>query len=264
MKATLDGKVVLVTRPKEEGGDLARMLQERGARVFLAPAIELVPVPAEDLDGAARELAAGEYVWAIFTSQAGVEAVLPRLGPMAGTDRLAARVAAIGEATAGALRRFGVEPDLVPTTFTTAALGRAFPKGSGRVLLARADIAPDGLEAAVAAKGWTPVRVDAYRTHLVGSLPEEAGRALRAGEVDVVTFTSVSTVEGFMAAAGPVLGEASRPPASVCIGPVTAEAARNAGMKVAAVAQPHTIVGLVAAVERMFRPRRRSPKNKEA
>src|SRR5206468_2253963 len=142
-------------------------------------------------------------------------------------------------------------------------LGRAFPRGSGRVLLARADIAPDGLEAALAARGWTPVRVDAYRTRLVPSLPAAAGRALQAGEVDAVTFTSVSTVEGFVAAAGPMLRQATRMPVSVCIGPVTAQAARDAGMKVAGVAQPHTIDGLVAAVERVFRPRRRSAK-KEA
>lgn len=263
MRATLQGKVVLVTRPKEEGADLATMLQDRGATVILAPAIELAPAAEEELDRAARDLAAGVYAWAMFTSQAGVEAVLPRVGPPGSAAGLPVRVAAIGEATAGALRRFGVEADLVPTTFTTAALGRAFPKGSGQVLLARADIAPDGLEAAVAAKGWTPVRVDAYRTRLIPSLPPHARAALRAGDVDAVTFTSVSTVQGFMMAAGPLLQEAPRKPVSVCIGPVTAEAVRNGGMKVAGVAQPHTIEGLVAALERVFRPARGSSK-KEA
>jgi uroporphyrinogen-III synthase len=259
MKPSLRGKVVIVTRPSEESGDLARLLEERGATVLLAPAIELAPAPEEDLDRAARDLAAGTYAWAVFTSQAGVEAVLPRLSPLTGERAVPARVAAVGEGTAAALRRFGVEPDLVPKTFTTAALGRAFPRGTGRVLLARADIAPDGLEAAVAAKGWTPVRVDAYRTRLVPSLPAEASRALRAGEVDVVSFTSVSTVEGFVRAARSVLAEAPRAPISVCIGPVTAEAARVAGLMVAGVAQPHTIEGLVTVLGRVLgpRPRRR-------
>jgi uroporphyrinogen-III synthase len=173
---------------------------------------------------------------------------------------LRAQVAAVGEGTAGALRRFGVEPDLVPKTFTTAALGRAFPRGTGHVLLARADIAPDGLEATVAAKGWTPRRVDAYRTRLVPSLPTEAAEALRAGEVDVVSFTSVSTVEGFVRAARSVLAEAPRSPVSVCIGPVTAEAARGAGLMVAGVAQPHTIEGLVKVLGRVLGPRPRRPK----
>jgi uroporphyrinogen-III synthase len=262
MKPSLLGKVVIVTRPREEGSDLARLLQERGATVLLAPAIELAPAPEEDLDRAAHDLAAGSYAWVVFTSPAGVEALLPRMSSV-GEKGLTARVAAVGEGTAGALRRFGVEPDLVPRTFTTAALGRAFPRGAGRVLLARADIAPDGLEATVAAKGWTPMRVDAYRTRLVPSLPEEATQALRAGQVDVVSFTSVSTVEGFVRAAHSVLAEAPRSPVSVCIGPVTAEAARAAGLIVAGVAQPHTIEGLVKVLGRVLGPPRRHRRKKE-
>jgi uroporphyrinogen-III synthase len=258
MKATLQGVGVLVTRPREEGADLARLLEQRGATVWVAPAIELAPAPKEDLARAAADLGAGTYTWAVFTSQAGVEAMVPLLGATA--SGLQAKVAAVGEGTAGALRRFGVQADLIPKTFTTAALGRAFPRGSGRVLLARADIAPDGLEAALAAKGWTPVRVDAYRTRLIGTLPAEVSRALASGAVDAVTFTSVSTVEGFSLAARPILDAAPRTPVSVCIGPVTAQAAKDAGMKVAGVAQPHTIEGLVAALERALRqpqPRRK-------
>lgn len=257
MRRSLLDRVILVTRPAAEAGDLAAMLEQRGAVVLAAPAIELVPAPAQELDRAARDLASGRYAWAVFTSQAGVDAVLGRLEPEQGRRELPARVAAVGEGTAGALRRFGVDADLVPKTFTTSALARAFPRGSGRVLFARADIAPDGLEAAVAAKGWTPVRVDAYRTRLIHSLPRAVGRSLLDGEVDALTFTSVSTVQGFMAAAGRILASSPRAPRAVCIGPVTAEAARAAGLKVAGVAQPHTIEGLVAAVERTLRPRRR-------
>ncbi|HEY3239875.1 MAG TPA: uroporphyrinogen-III synthase [Acidimicrobiia bacterium] len=257
MRPSLQDTVVLVTRPREEGEDLAAMLEARGATVLLAPAIELAPAPRGELDRAANELMAGGYAWAVFTSKAGVEALMSRLPPGAAVP---ARVGAVGEGTAEALRGFGVDPDLVPTAFTTAALGRAFPKGSGRVLLARADIAPDGLEAALAAKGWTPVRVDAYRTRLVRSLPGGVGERLLAGEVDAVTFTSVSTVQGFLAAAGTILSSAGRVPVSVCIGPVTAEAARAAGLTVAGVAQPHTIEGLVKALERALRSPRRAKK----
>jgi uroporphyrinogen-III synthase len=260
MKASLLGKVVIVTRPREEGGDLARLLEERGATVLLAPAIELASAPEEDLDRAAHDLAEGSYAWVVFTSQAGVDALLPRLRSVGSEGGVKARVAAVGEGTAGALRRFGVEPDLVPKMFTTAALGRAFPRGKGHVLLARADIAPDGLEATVAAKGWTPLRVDAYRTRLVPSLPADAAEALRAGAVDVVSFTSVSTVEGFVWAARSVLAEAPRLPVCVCIGPVTAEAARAAGLVVAGVAQPHTIEGLVKVLRRVLAPPRRPKK----
>jgi uroporphyrinogen-III synthase len=254
MKPTLRDRVVLVTRPREEAEELAEPLERRGATVLRAPAIELGPAPSEDLDRAARDLSSGRYGWAVFTSKAGVEALLSRMTPDMGVS---AKVAAVGERTAEALREFGIQADLVPKTFTTTALGRAFPRGSGPVLLARADIAPDGLEAALAAKGWTPVRVDAYRTSLVRSLPDAVREALAAGQVDAVTFTSVSTVGGFLSAAGDVLRSREPPLRAVCIGPVTAEAARAAGFAVAAVAQPHTIEGLVRAVERALRPSRR-------
>jgi uroporphyrinogen-III synthase len=158
-----------------------------------------------------------------------------------------AKIAVIGEGTAAAFRRWaGRDPDLQPTTFTTAALAGAFPRGSGRVLCARADIAPEGLEDAIARKGWEPVRVDAYRTILATSLPREAREALRRGEVDAVTFTSASTVHGFVNA----LGASRGTPRVVCIGPVTAAALREAGLRPAAVAKPHTIEGLIAALER--------------
>jgi uroporphyrinogen-III synthase/uroporphyrinogen III methyltransferase/synthase len=114
------------------------------------------------------------------------------------------------------------------------------------VLCARADIAPEGLEAALEKKGWDAVRVDAYRTILATSLPRESRDAFRRGDVDAVTFTSASTVRGFIN----VLGAAKGIPKVVCIGPVTAAAARAAGLPPAAVAKPHTIGGLVAALER--------------
>ncbi len=116
----------------------------------------------------------------------------------------------------------------------------------------RADVAPEGFEDALAAKGWTPIRVEAYRTRFPRSLPAEARAALRAGEVDAVTFTSASAVRGFVGAIGPVKGA----PKVVCIGPVTAREARAHGFTVHAVAKPHTLEGLVEAVERALPPRR--------
>jgi uroporphyrinogen-III synthase len=180
----------------------------------------------------------------VLTSVATAETLAARLE---GPGHVRARVAAIGEGTAEAFHRWsGRDPDLVPATYTTAGLARAFPRGRGRVLCARADIAPPGLEDALAAKGWRPDRVDAYRTRFARSLPAEARRALLDEAVDLVTFTSASTVRGFVEAAGPI-GLGSK---VVCIGPVTARAARAAGLRVRAVARPHTTAGLVAAVTR--------------
>ncbi len=237
---------MLITRPADQSAALIAELERRGARAIAAPTIELVPVRSAALTRALRELAAGRFAWITLTSRQTVDVLATRLPP---TD-VRARVAAIGEGTATAFRAWsGREPDLMPERFTTAALARAFPRGSGRVLCARADIAPEGLEAALAAKGWSPERVDAYRTRLAKRLPLEARDALAGGDVDAITFTSASTVRGFVAAAGRVAGH----PKVVCIGPVTSKEARAHGLPVAAVARPHTIAGLVEAVERALR-----------
>ena len=239
----LAGRTVLVTRPLDEAEELSRALRRRGARAMVAPAIEIVPVRSAALTRALRDLAAGGFAWVTLTSPRTVEAFATRIAPA----DVRANVAAIGEGTSDAYRRWTRRrPDLVPPRFTTAALARALARGEGRVLCARADIAPEGLEDALAAKGWTPQRVDAYRTRFVRSLPPDARAALRAGEVDAVTFTSASTVQGFVNAVSAVRGD----PRVVCIGPVTARAARERGMRVSAVADPHTVEGLVAAVER--------------
>jgi uroporphyrinogen-III synthase len=247
---SLRGRVILVTRPPEQSEQLSRLLRERGGAVISAPTIELVPASTRTLDRAARELASGGFEWALFTSRAGVEAIASALSRSGKAfDDIQSRLAAVGEGTARALRTFGVEPDVVPSTFTTSDLGNAMPPGSGRVLLARADIAAKGLEEALIKKGWTPVRVDAYRTRLVSRLPDAAAQALRRGSVDAITFTSASTVRGFMAAAGSMPMEGVKLPPAVCIGPITASEARGAGLEVVAVAGPHTIEGLVAALE---------------
>ncbi|MGI8512220.1 MAG: uroporphyrinogen-III synthase [Solirubrobacteraceae bacterium] len=247
MTEPLAGRTVLVTRPAGESSGLVKLLDHLGAGVVLAPAIEIVPARSAALTRALRELAGGRYRWITLTSRATVDVLRDRLD---GPRDVRAKVAAIGEGTAEAFRRWTRRaPDLVPTTFTTVGLARAFPRGSGSVLCARADIAPAGLEDALAAKGWTPTRVDAYRTRMPRSLPAEARGALARGEVDAVTFTSASTVRGFVGALGAVKGT----PKVVCIGPVTAKEARAHGLVVHAVAQPHTIEGVAAAVERVLR-----------
>jgi uroporphyrinogen III methyltransferase / synthase len=250
VKRTLAGRTIVVTRPAEQAEPLVRELERRGARVLVAPTIRIVPGRSAALTSALKELASGRFDWITLTSRATVDVFRERLASGA---EVRAKVAVIGEGTAEAFRRWARrDPDLQPRMFTTSALARAFPRGRGRVLCARADIAPEGLEAALDAKGWETERVDAYRTVFATSLPREVRDAFRRGEVDAVTFTSASTVRGFLTARGletersPVGG----PPKIVCIGPVTAAAARDAGLRPKAVARPHTLDGLIDAVER--------------
>jgi uroporphyrinogen-III synthase len=244
----LAGRTVLVTRPRPEADALARLLERRGATAIVAPAIEIVPVRSAALTRALGELAEGAFAWVTLTSPRTVDVLAEHLTP----GRLRAKVAAVGDGTAERFLRWSRrDPDLVPKAFTTAALARAFPRGTGRVLTPRADVAPEGLEGALERKGWSPTRVDAYRTRIPRSLPPEARTALRSGGVDAVTFTSASTVRGFVRAMGVVRGN----PKVVCIGPVTAREAREHGLRVHAVADPHTVDGLVGAVERALAPR---------
>ncbi|MGH2724745.1 MAG: uroporphyrinogen-III synthase [Actinomycetota bacterium] len=243
----LAGRVVMVTRPRTQAGTLSELLRARGAEPVEAPTIRIDGTSAGGpLDGAVRAAAEGAHHWVVFTSAAGVEAWSVRSAAL-GAARPRARLAAVGAGTADALREVGLEPDLIPERFTTEALAEAFPPGPGRVLLPRADLATTELEEALAAKGWVPVRVDAYRTTFERELPEPARRALDEGRVDAVTFTSTSTVDGFVRLAGVVAG-----PVVACIGPVTAEAARRAGFRVDAVAEPHTLEGLVEALAGAF------------
>jgi uroporphyrinogen-III synthase len=249
--SALAGRTIVVTRPAERSGHLVSALEDRGARVIVAPSIALRPVRSAALTAALRDLAAGRFAWITLTSPATIAMLADRLTM---PDDVRAKVAAIGDGTAAAFERYAGRPaDLRPRAFTTEGLARAFPRGDGRVLCPRADIAPEGLEDALVAKGWTPLRVDAYRTVLPATLPKTARDALANAEVDAITFTSASTVRGFVGAVGGVRGA----PKVVCIGPVTAKEARTHGLTVHAVADPHTTEGLVAALERVFTPRPR-------
>ncbi|MEX2557077.1 MAG: uroporphyrinogen-III C-methyltransferase [Actinomycetota bacterium] len=253
----LSGARVLVTRTREQAGELSGVLRELGAEVIEAPAIKVEPPRSwAAVDRSARKLADGAYSWVVFTSANGVRFFFARLRA-ARLDARAfgrARVAGVGTGTAATLRAFGIEPDLVPPTFTTEAIGKAFPRGAGRVLLARADKTEPGLGEALRAKGWTPERVTVYRLRRVARLDPPVRRAVLAGEIDILTFASGGTVRAFM---GLLHGKPPRRVLVACIGPVTARAAKQAGLRVDVVAREHTIPGLAAAAARAFAKRRR-------
>src|SRR6266487_985197 len=246
----LAGITVLVPRAREQAGAFSLLLRQRGAEPLEVPTIAIRPLRStSELDLAVGRLVGGAYDWLVLTSVNGVaalrgrmEALGHRAAALAGT-----RVAAIGPATEAALREWGVPPNLVPPVATTVALGEAFPAGSGEVLLARADIASPELGSILRGKGYRAHDVAAYRTVPLDRLEEGARRRLDGGEVDWLAFTASSTVQGFARAYG------GPPPGGVrvaAIGPVTAAAAKAAGMRVDATASEHTIPGLVAAIER--------------
>ena len=131
--------------------------------------------------------------------------------------------------------------DLVPDQYIAEAVAEAFPDGPGRVLLPRAAVARDALPDQLRAKGWDVEVVEAYRTH---AAQPDAAALVAASKADAITFTSSSTVTNFLS----VAGLDAVPPVVVCIGPVTAQTARTAGIDVDVVADEHTIDGLVRAL----------------
>jgi len=239
----LFGRTVVVTRAREQASDLVERLRHLGAETVELPVIEI----GEAADGgAALTAAAGEvggYDWLAFTSANAVERFFAALGALGRDARALAgvAVAAIGPGTAAALARSGVQADLVPGRFVAEAVVEAFPAGPGRVLLPRAAVARDALPEGLSAKGFTVDVVEAYRTTLAQPSPTALAAARRA---DAVTFTSSSTVSNYLE----VAGEGPHPPVVACIGPVTAETARAAGLSVTVEAAEHTIGGLVAAL----------------
>ncbi len=233
---------VAVTRTREQASQLSVALAEAGAEAIEVPTIAVVD-PSDG--GSSLRSAAGRmssYAWVVFTSTNAVARLLAEI-----TDARAfgtARVAAIGDGTAAALRAAGIVADLVPGEFVAESLAAVFPpprSAGDRVLMPRAAVARDVLPKALGAMGYEVDVVEAYRTMRPQPHP---GVAEAVRSVDAVTFTSSSTVTGWME----LFGSEVMPPVVGCIGPITAATAREAGIAVSFEAEEHSIPGLVAAL----------------
>ncbi len=248
--SALAGKRILVTRPRSQADDLYRLLEAEGAETILFPTIEISPLEdTTQLDIAFSGLAAGDYNWVIFTSVNGVSACHDYLQKASRSiDVLAsAQVAAIGPATAQALQDLGARVDFVPQEYVAERILDGLGAVAGqRILLPRAEIARPALAESLVASGAIVDEIPVYHTLLPP--PDPAGLAALRQGVDVITFTSSSTVRNFVSLAGVNIG-----PATVaCIGPITAGTARELGLPVHLVATEYTIPGLVQALKEHF------------
>jgi uroporphyrinogen-III synthase len=249
----LAGRTILVTRARHQAGRLTEALRAVGAEVVEIPAIAIVPPDSyADLDRTLLNLS--QYQWLIVTSANAVQALQARLAATGSEVGALShlKIAAVGSATAAALREMGIEVAVTPAEYVAESLVEALGSRVDwqRVLLARAAVARDVIPDALRARGATVDVVDAYRT----VIPEDSVTAIRTifgpqGRVpDAVTFTSSSTVTNFEAllrAAGVPVPAAMK---SVSIGPVTSATLRELEWEPAAEADPHDLAGLVAAV----------------
>jgi uroporphyrinogen III methyltransferase/synthase len=250
----LFGLRVLVTRTREQASELSRALAAQGAEPVELPAITITPrYDAERLAVAAAALAEGVYDWLLFTSANAVEIFFDFLW-RAGDDARAvrARAGAIGPGTAAALERRGIRADLAPEASYTAEGLLAALEGremNGKhVLLPRAEGARELLVEELTQRGATVDEITLYVAVPADDIDMEGLRRLRAGEIDVATFASSSSVRALAALLGGDL-EPLRRCRVACIGPVTARTAEEVlGRPPDVVAQEHTIAGLVRAL----------------
>ncbi len=249
----LAGRRVVVTRARAQASDLGDRLAKLGAEVLYCPAIRLAPpADAQPFQRAVQEL--DRFDWVVLTSVNGVAALLGELERQGrgALDLATKRVACVGPATAEALRARGVTPQAMPAEFVSAGIATVLDEwiraGQRRVLLVRGAGGTPELPARLRDTGADLSEVEAYR-----SLPDReslAGvRALLAERaVDLITFTSPSTVTYFVEA----VGEIPERVLLAAIGPVTADRMRELGLAPDIVAPDHTIPGLVRAVSSFF------------
>lgn len=251
----LAGKRVVVTRAREQASEFADMLRSRNAEPFEFPLIRIAE-PADKYAAIDRTIGAlGRYGWILFASAPAVTSFFGRLKEQGRDARTLAslRVGVVGPVTAKAVRTQGIEPDFISTGGTGADLGRELPgdlSGIQLILPGARDTDP-GLQNALTERAALVDCVEVYETILDIEGAELVRERISDGAIDVITFTSSSTVKNFVTA----LGGKALPPAIViaCIGPSTAETARHLlGREPQIIAADHTIPGLVAALELYF------------
>lgn len=249
----LFGKRIVVTRARSQASTLSEQLAALGAEVIEMPATRIEELDSGPIQRAISRLS--EYGWVVFTSQNAVRIFWDTLRAESLDARALAgiKVAAVGPATASALLERGLAVDVAPDRFVAEALldalrGRRDVQGV-RVLYAKAEGAREVLHDGLEELGALVDEVVLYRSVVDGTGAAELRQRLIDGDVDLVTFTSASSVNGFVAAAGEDV--VRRVPAAT-IGPITSAAARERGLEVSIEATESTISGLVAAVAGYF------------
>ena len=258
----LFGRRIVVTRSVEQAGELSGLLEDLGADVVAMPTIQILP--AEDVAAIDRACdAADSFDWIVFTSVNGVEHFMTRfLDRRDIRDLKGVRLCTVGPATTTAVERHGLRVDLTPAEYRAEAIIDALAEhgvlGGGRFLLPRAEIAREVLGDELRKAGAAVTEVPTYRTVVALAGTEAASqdvyRMLLDREIDAVTFTSASTVRNFVQMLGDeqavdLLGSTT----VAAIGPVTAEAAQQLGIRTAVMPAEYTIPALVDALVTHFR-----------
>ena len=247
----LFGKGIVITRPERQADDLACLLSAEGAQPISFPTIKIVPpISWRELDCAIDKLTT--YDWMIFTSANGVQYFFERLREKQKDirDLKGIKICCIGPATARQIEDKGIKVDLVPKQFIAEGILESFAamnlKGS-KILLPRASKARNVLPEGLKKLGASVDVIATYQTVNSGRKKEEIAALINDSKVDVITFTSSSTVTNFVE----IMGRDFTLPAHVdvaCIGPVTAATAKKAGFRIDISQEEYTMEGLVQSL----------------
>ena len=249
----LYGLRILVPRSRQQTSELSRKLSAEGAEPVEIPTIEIAP-PSDftELDNAIASLDRTD--WVIFTSANGVTGFFSRLRTL-GLDTRAfssCKICSIGPASSSTLLRYGIVPDLSPKVHTTDALSELLSETnlSGcNITLPTSDIAPDRLSQYLSSHGAKVKKCLTYRTLIPLASKDSALKELADDKIDVITFTSSSTVQNLLHLLN---GQSAllQNPLIACIGPKTSATAKNLGVRVDLVAERHDITGLIDVLKK--------------
>lgn len=252
----LFGKTVVVTRPEEQSEDFMRLLSDKGAEAFPFPVIQTVP-PADwaPLDDTLEKL--GDYDGLIFTSVNGVRFFSKRLKERGKDIRelKGVRVYTIGPKTGQAVRELGINVDVIPEDYVAESLIASLEQenlAGKKFLLPRALVAREILPEQLRAKGAIVDVVPAYRTIQPNHRNEDLLSRLQENSIDVITFTSSSTVTNFIDLIGKENLALLKDVKLACIGPVTQKTAEDNGLAVHILPTQYTVEALANAIESYF------------
>jgi hydroxymethylbilane synthase len=254
----LAGMRVVVTRPRRQAEPLVAALRERGAHPLLLPVIRIEPVAdTSALDVSLREVERGAFDWLVFTSTNAVDVCAARMSVLGHKPggRADVGVAVVGPTTAAAAEAAGWPVRLVAEIATAEGLAAAMIRAAAhtaRVLYPRSAIGRDALPRALCDAGMDVVAVEAYRTLPEEEIDRDALECVRRGEIDLITFSSPSSVRHFLALLGSdCLGAMDVP--VVCAGPATGRAANDAGFTVVATAGGAGVATMVDSIADLWR-----------
>ncbi|NVM26065.1 MAG: uroporphyrinogen-III C-methyltransferase [Desulfobacterales bacterium] len=253
----LFGKRILVTRPEDQATGFIMALSGLGAQCLLFPTIEIIPPESwGELDRAIEGLS--RYDWILFTSVNGVAHFFARLDVAKKDTRHlnGIKIGAIGPKTAAALMDRGINPDLIPDTYRAEEMVQAlrgYPLNGKRVLLPRPAIARDSIPKSLKSLGALVDEVEAYQTVQPEYSQDQLGGLFKKGKIDMITFTSPSGVTNFLALleGKPIYEEISKVGVA-CIGPVTAQKAKEVGLKVVVAPDEYTAEALARAIAEFY------------